>query len=64
LVITTHSRMLIDALGDDPECVVVCEKHDGESTFERLDGERMNVWLEKYSLGELWSIGEIGGNRW
>lgn len=64
LVITTHSRMLIDALGDDPESVIVCEKHNGESTFERLDGERMKVWLEKYSLGELWSIGELGGNRW
>lgn len=64
LVVTTHSRMLIDALGEDPECVVVCEKHDGESTFERLDGERMAAWLENYSLGDLWSKGEIGGNRW
>ncbi len=64
LVVTTHSRMLIDALGDDPESVIVCEKHDGESTFERLDGERMKVWLEDYSLGDLWSKGEIGGNRW
>lgn len=64
IVITTHSRMLVDALGDDPESVIVCEKHHGESTFERLDGERMKVWLEKYSLGDLWSKGEIGGNRW
>ena len=64
LVITTHSRGLVDALGDDPESVVVCEKHDGESTFERLDGPRMRDWLERYSLGELWSIGELGGNRW
>lgn len=64
LVVTTHSRMLVDALGDDPESVVVCEKHNGESTFERLDGPRMQDWLERYSLGELWSIGELGGNRW
>lgn len=64
LIVTTHSRMLIDALGDDPENVVVCEKHDGQTTLERLDGERMKVWLEKYSLGDLWSKGEIGGNRW
>jgi predicted ATPase len=64
IVLTTHSRMLVDALGDDPESVIVCEKHNGESTFERLDGERMKVWLEKYSLGDLWSKGEIGGNRW
>lgn len=64
IVITTHSRMLVDALADDPESVIVCEKHNGESTFERLDGDRMKVWLEKYSLGDLWSKGEIGGNRW
>jgi len=64
LIVTTHSRMLIDALGDEPESVVVCEKHDGQTTMERLDGERMEQWLKKYSLGDLWSKGEIGGNRW
>ena len=64
LVVTTHSRRLIDALGDQPESVVVCEKQDGETSFERLDPKRMKDWLERYSLGELWSIGELGGNRW
>jgi predicted ATPase len=64
LVVTTHSRGLIDALRDQPESVVVCEKHDGESVFQRLDGDRMKHWLDRYSLGELWSIGELGGNRW
>ncbi len=64
LVVTTHSRLLVDYLGDDPESVIVCEKHDGESVFERLDGKRMKVWLEDYSLGDLWSKGELGGNRW
>lgn len=64
LVITTHSRPLVDALAEEPESVVVCEKHHGESVFERLDGRRLGKWLEKYSLGELWSIGELGGNRW
>jgi predicted ATPase len=64
LVVTTHSRMLVDCLGDDPESVIVCEKHEGESVFERLDGKRMKIWLEKYTLGDLWSKGELGGNRW
>lgn len=64
IVITTHSRQLIDALSEEPEAVVVCEEEDGESRFERLDGERMKVWLERYSLGELWGKGELGGNRW
>lgn len=64
IVVTTHSRELIDALGEEPESVVICEKEDGESRFERLDAKRMKGWLKRYSLGELWSKGELGGNRW
>ena len=64
LVVTTHSRMLVDALSDHPSSVVVCEMEDGESRFTRLDGARLKAWLEDYGLGELWSSGEIGGNRW
>ena len=29
-----------------------------------LPVDQLAVWLEKYRLGELWSRGEIGGNRW
>ncbi len=64
LVVTTHSRMLIDALSDYPSSVVVCERENGESRFERLDGKSLQSWLDKYSLGDLWSSGELGGNRW
>ena len=64
LVITTHSRLLIDSLTDYPSSVVVCGKEKGESVFERIDGERLRAWLNDYSLGELWSMGELGGNRW
>ena len=64
LVVTTHSRMLVDALSQDPASVVVCHKEEGESRFERLDPAGLALWLEKYSLGELWSMGELGGNRW
>jgi predicted ATPase len=64
LVVTTHSRMLVDALTDRPESVVVCSKETGESRLERLDAEALGAWLDKYTLGELWSKGELGGNRW
>ncbi len=64
LIVTTHSNILIDALSDSPEDVVVCEKEDGQTVLKRLDGENLRVWLERYSLGELWRAGEIGGNRW
>lgn len=64
LVVTTHSDVLVDALTVQPESVVVCEKVDGESVFRRLEREPLKLWLEKYTLGQLWSMGEIGGNRW
>lgn len=64
VVVATHSRMLVDALTDHPSSVVVCEKECGESRFTRLDGETLKTWLNTYSLGELWSSGELGGNRW
>ena len=64
IIVTTHSRVLVDALTDHPSSVVVCEKENGESRFGRLDGTRLKAWLDKYSLGELWSSGELGGNRW
>ena len=64
LVVTTHSDALVDALSSQPESVIVCEKVDGESQFRRLEREPLKDWLEKYTLGQLWSMGEIGGNRW
>jgi predicted ATPase len=64
LIITTHSDVLVDALTAQPESVIVCEKAGGESQFRRLERESLKEWLEKYTLGQLWSMGEIGGNRW
>ena len=64
LVVTTHSDILIDALTDVPESVIVCEKRKGETRLRRLEEMDLKPWLKKYRLGELWSKGEIGGNRW
>lgn len=64
LVVTTHSEIIVDALSDEPDAVIVCEKVDGRSQFERLDAERLKHWLDRYSLGQLWTKGGIGGNRW
>jgi predicted ATPase len=64
LVVTTHSDGLVDELSGTPNAVVVCEKHDGSSILKRLDGEQLAEWLKRYTLGQLWRTGEIGGNRW
>lgn len=64
LVVTTHSDVLVDALTDAPESIVVCEKENGQTQARRLSASDLKHWLDKYRLGELWSSGEIGGNRW
>ena len=64
IFVTTHSDVLVDALTDIPDAVVVCEKVDGSTQVRRLDADKLKPWLEKYRLGELWTSGEIGGNRW
>jgi predicted ATPase len=64
LVVTTHSDILIDALSDHPEAVIVCDKDKDGSHFKRLSAADLQVWLKRYSLGELWRKGELGGNRW
>lgn len=64
LIVTTHSDVLVDALTDTPESIVICEKHNGQTRMKRLDKTNMAHWLEQYRLGELWTSGELGGNRW
>ena len=64
LIVTTHSDVLVDALTDRPESVVVCEKHDGQTEMRRLDKAELAKWLKEYRLGDLWTSGELGGNRW
>lgn len=62
VVVTTHSDALVSELSDHIESVVVCEREGAGTTLRRLESERLRFWLEKYRLGEIWRIGEIGGN--
>lgn len=64
LFVTTHSDALVSALSDTPESILVCEATPDGTTMKRLQAEPLREWLEKYSLGEIWRMGEIGGNRW
>jgi predicted ATPase len=64
LIVTTHSDILVDAMTDCPEVVVVCEKHERKTEMHRLKKEELTSWLAKYRLGQLWTRGQIGGTRW
>ena len=62
LFVTTHSDALVDALSEVPESIVVCERGSNGTELRRLDAGQMAEWLDRYRLGELWQMGEIGGN--
>lgn len=64
LIVTTHSDALISALSEIPESILVCERDERGSRMRRLEPKKLKKWLENYSLGDLWRMGEIGGNRW
>jgi len=61
LIVTTHSDILVSALSEVPESIVVCERDNEGTHLRRLESKKLNEWLEKYSLGDLWLRGEIGG---
>lgn len=65
IIATTHAETVLDALTHKPECFYVTEKDkNGYTQITRLDPKELAPWLEKYSLGNLWASGQIGGNRW
>ncbi len=62
LIVTTHSDVLVSAFTEQPESVLVCDYVGNGTTIRRLDPQNLTTWLEKYRLGEVWRIGELGGN--
>jgi predicted ATPase len=62
LIVTTQSDALVSALTDHPEAVLICERDETGTHMRRLDPERLAKWIEDYQLGDLWRMGELGGN--
>jgi len=59
LIIATQSPAFIDNFSI--ENIIVVNRKQGASTFKRLEEKDFNVWLENYSVGELWSKNVISG---
>lgn len=59
LIISTQSVELVNQF--DAEDLIVVDKHQGASTFKRLNNDELGEWLEDYSLGELWKKNILGG---
>ena len=59
VIVSTQSALLLNEF--EPQDVVVVERHQGESTFRRLEPDDLSDWLGEYSLGELWQKNVLGG---
>ena len=61
VLVSTQSSTLLD--GFEPPDIVVVERNDKDETteFYRPDAEKLEEWLEDYSLGEVWEKNVIGG---
>ncbi|MGL4595690.1 MAG: AAA family ATPase [Thermoguttaceae bacterium] len=59
VIVATQSPLLIDQFAIDD--IIVVNRKDGQSTFERLREEDFSAWLEGYSVGELWRKNVIAG---
>ena len=62
LVVTTHSDALVSVLTSSPDAIVACERPGEATELRRLEPEKLASWLEDYSLGDLWRMGELGAN--
>jgi predicted ATPase len=59
IIVATQSPLLIDQFKIDD--VVVVNRKDNQSVFERLNKNDFDKWLEDYSIGELWTKNVIQG---
>lgn len=59
IILATQSVSLIDRF--DPEDIVVVERRERDSEFQRLSSDRLAEWLEEYTLSEIWEKNVIGG---
>ncbi len=64
LLVTTHSEQLISALQDSFDVLFAFDTGTKGSRVRPYTRDQFAQWRGEHSLGELWTSGELGGNRW
>lgn len=59
ILISTQSSSFLNNF--EPEDVIAVNREGKESKFKRLNSEELEIWLDEYSLGEVWEKNIIGG---
>ena len=53
IIVSTHSDLLVEEFIATPESIIVFEKHEGQTMAHRLEGEALDNWLDKFTLGHM-----------
>ncbi|CAH9017631.1 hypothetical protein NURINAE_00466 [Candidatus Nitrosacidococcus sp. I8] len=59
VIISTQSVPLVNECSIDD--LIIVEREEGGSVFRRHKEEDFKIWLEEYSVGELWEKNILGG---
>lgn len=59
IILGTQSVTLIDQF--TPEDIIVVDRKEGQSVFQRITKDQYEDWLDDYSMGEIWEKNLIGG---
>jgi predicted ATPase len=59
VIVSTQSVTLVNQY--EPEHVVVVDRREGQSVFNRATEPHVGAWLEEYGLGDLWEKNVLGG---
>ena len=60
VIVATQSQSFLNNF--EPAEIITVESHQSETCFRRLKPEELEVWLEDYSIGELWQRNVLGGS--
>lgn len=52
VIIATQSTDLISHF--EPEDIITVDQRSGESVFERLESDKLKIWLDDYTIDDLW----------
>jgi len=59
VILATQSVTLLNNF--EPKDVIVAENDGLKTTFKRLDENKLSMWLEEFSIGDLWEKNVLGG---
>ncbi len=59
IIISTQSVTLVNQF--DPSDLIIVDRSDDQTIFNRLKPEQVEKWLNDYTLGDLWEKNWIGG---